>query len=530
MATSRFELTGRFLAGIAAASLLAGISMDAAAAGGRGTIDLRLSSSGGANEFRWENPADGLLYQQQFNIEAGTKCIVDDDGWSNYKDHALSASHTPSLVDLKAIRDGGPVPTKGGGEANSGVGLLAGSLGVYDSTKGTSCSRMSDYLHEGLVVTSMVGTFDELRLDMEVKGSAVFKVIIDPDPDHPKVESGRKVYQLCSGINLNDCKDEDGNVEPGSFICTAGSDSGPDSGTNDNCLWEIKDIGRSFSLFPVGSNSTGVAREGSLEGGDDYVNAGESPVRNTQILLTSRIDVGTLSCDGSSDPDNMTALVFDPVDPAAQCMVTRIGTPGGACDYLLNYKLETFSFDSLCSLDKTAWVNKSTGEVVPAASNHKQVAGANQVTFTVEDRTVWGIEQTYMTFTKEDGSQTDPYYLSRCGGTVVQVDKDGNIVTTGPRETTIQEVLERRLEGYLDDGGFFVAGPPDDGWSNPSDPSLDPRYVQLTDTVASGDAVPGNGLIDWACILDNTETYVGGDEMYVTQHILFWGDAYFGRN
>jgi hypothetical protein len=37
-------------------------------------------------------------------------------------------------------------------------------------------------------------------------------------------------------------------------------------------------------------------------------------------------------------------------------------------------------------------------------------------------------------------------------------------------------------------------------------------------------------LIDWACILDNTETYVGDDEMYVTQHILFWGDAYFGRN
>ena len=123
------------------------------------------------------------------------------------------------------------------------------------------------------------------------------------------------------------------------------------------------------------------AREGSLEGGDDYVNAGVSPVRNTQILLTSKIDVGTLSCDGSSDPDNMTALVFDSVDPAAQCMVTRIGTPGGACDYLLKYKLETFSFDSLCSLDKTAWVSGSTS--LPAASNHKQVAGANQVTFTV---------------------------------------------------------------------------------------------------------------------------------------------------
>jgi len=403
---------------------------------------------------------------------------------------------------------------------------------------------MSDYLDEGLVVTSKRGSFDELRLDMEVKGSAVFKVIIDPNPDHPKVESGRKVYQLCSGINLGDCKDTDGNDKPGFFSCTAGSDSGPDSGINDNCLWEIKDVGTSFSLFPVGYNSTGVAREGSLEGGDDYVNAGVSPVRNTQILLTSRIDVGTLSCDGSSNPDNMTALVFDPVDPAAQCMVTRIGTPGGACDYLLNYKLETFSFDSLCSLDKTAWVKGS--ESLPAASNHKQVAGANQVTFTVEDRTVWDIKQTYMTFTKLDGSQTADYDLSRCGGTVVQVDKNGNVVATGG-ETTIREVLEGTapysdpfvgLKGYLDAKGQFVAGPPDlhytytnasgttttVSWSGTGDW---PGLVRLHDF---NDAVPNNGLIDWACILDNTETYVGADRMYVTQHILFWGDAYFGRN
>jgi len=323
--------------------------------------------------------------------------------------------------------------------------------------------------------------------------------------------------------------------------CAGASDSGPDSGPNDNCRWVINDVGGSFRLRPTHG-------EGSLEGGGDYVGSAlptGSTTADTLIYLTTLIDVGTLSCSGSVDPDNRTALVYSPTDDAAQCMVTRIGTPGGECQFLLNYKLETFSFDSLCSLDKTAWVDKDDpGAVLPAASNHKQIAGANQVTFLVEDRTVWDIEQTYMTFTKLDGSQTADYYLSRCGGTVVRVGPDGSQVPTGAGgETTIWEVLKGSpldpdpsspldgLEGYMD-GGRFVAGPPDDGYS-PAQPMVhlwDGDWELDGTPIPGNDAVPNNGVIDWACILDNTETYVGDDEMYVTQHILFWGDAYFARN
>ena len=535
MATSRFELTGRFLAGIAAASLLAGVSGDASAFGDKGVINLRLGQ-GTADGFylKLNRPGGGFdSYAQYFNVPKKTKCIVDLNAWGS----EIPGSGPPKIVGVQAH---GPYPQ---------VGLVTGSLGVFDNSNGTSCGSMS--VGEELVFDSLKGGFDRLELDMELKGNAIFELTINPG------SATEHTYWLYSGTNQQPGKEgvvKDGAMNPASYPagwmtgdalpasaernCAGASDSGPDSGPSDNCRWVINDVGGSFRLRPTHG-------EGSLEGGGDYVGSAlptGSTTADTLIYLTTLIDVGTLSCSGSADPDNRTAMVYSPTDDAAQCMVTRIRTPpysesGGACDYLLNYKLETFSFDSLCSLDKTAWVNKSTGAVLPAASNHKQVAGANQVTFLVEDRTVWDIEQTYMTFTKLDGSQTADYYLSRCGGTVVRVGPDGSETST-PRETTIREVLAGSasdpndgLEGYMD-GGRFVAGPPDDGYTD------DQPMVHLWDgdweldgtPIPGNDAVPNNGVIDWACILDNTETYVGDDEMYVTQHILFWGDAYFGRN
>jgi hypothetical protein len=525
MATSGFALTGRFLAGIAAASLLAGVSVDSQAApGSKGIIELKLSSSSNAsndNLFTWDDPTDGLgpVLKQKFNLPKNLKCIVAEHEWIDQN----GDKGEPTLVKVTAI---GPTGTR-----DPRVGLQYGSLGVYDNSNGTSCTRMTASIGEGLLFQPLVGGFDKLELDMELKGNAVFRLQINPHPSGDVTKGGHQ-YFLRSGTSQA--------LEPAANVtnCTGSSDSGPDSGPNDNCPWIIEDVGSSFDLRAV---ETG---EGSLEGGGDGL-----PALSSKIFLTSLIDVGTLSCDGSAPPktDNMTALVYSPTDDAARCMVTRIGTPGGACDYLLKYKLETFSFDSLCSLDKFEWVNKLTGAVLPATSfpvvsaEHKQTAGANQVTFLVEDRTVWDIEQTYMTFTMlptatDPAPQTPPYYLSRCGGTVVQVGPDGSVVETGG-ETTIKEVLEGSpsnpndgLEGYIDAKGRFVAGPPDGGYSSG-------QMVHLWDGVcvsggctSGNDAVPNNGLIDWACVLDNTETYVGDDEMYVTQHILFWGDAYFGRN
>jgi hypothetical protein len=44
----------------------------------------------------------------------------------------------------------------------------------------------------------------------------------------------------------------------------------------------------------------------------------------------------------------------------------------------------------------------------------------------------------------------------------------------------------------------------------------------------SNDAIPGNGYIDWACVLEQRVEYLGTDAfpgmMQVGQTILFWGD------
>jgi len=526
MGISMLRATGRLFVPVAALAFLAGVSQEAGAGGGRGIIELELSNSGGPNRFVLNSPVDGKVYEQYFNTERGTKCIVADSGWDNYVDEVKTGSSAPSLVKVKAIRPNFAPLSNG----NSGVGLNSGSLGVFDSTKGQSCGEMSTALEEGLVLTSKAGAFDEIRLDMEVKGSARFELIIDPDPLYPTVRNGKRWYTLYSGTDIPDGANQDiqswklGNTK---FACKAGSDSGPDSDINDNCQWIIRDVGTSFSVRPIpNSLTTGTDPVGSLEGGGDYIDAGRTgdAIKNTEIHLTSLVDVGQLSCDPdpASGPDNLTARVFSDTEPAASCQVTRIATPGSGCDYVLGYKLETFTFESRCSLDKSGWVD-STGRIIDPADADIQLAGSNQITFNLEDRDVWDISKTYMTFTDFSSGvaqQTPRYDLHRCGGTVIYVDG----------QPTIKEVLDSSgpLKGYKEDPtGPFIAGPPDVGYKNWDGTGTWPDYVELTD---STDAVPGNNVIDWACILDNTELYEGSDKMRVIQHILFWGDAVWSRN
>ena len=43
------------------------------------------------------------------------------------------------------------------------------------------------------------------------------------------------------------------------------------------------------------------------------------------------------------------------------------------------------------------------------------------------------------------------------------------------------------------------------------------------------DVVPATPQKDWACILGNTQEYLGSGLMQVRQTILFWGDIQFSR-
>jgi hypothetical protein len=79
--------------------------------------------------------------------------------------------------------------------------------------------------------------------------------------------------------------------DPNSSICAARSDSGPDAGPADNCLWRIDGIlGDSFRLTPeVG--------EFSLEGGGDWTGA-EADHRTELYLAEGSLNV--LDCSGTT--------------------------------------------------------------------------------------------------------------------------------------------------------------------------------------------------------------------------------------
>jgi hypothetical protein len=360
---------------------------------------------------------------------------------------------------------------------------------VYDNAKGVSCYRITFTSQTGTresidfalgtTVKNTIGAdaFSRLEFDMEVKQDAVFRLEIFRDNEPV-------TYWLHSGSNLwtgpGATSGESDSSHP-RFNCGARSDSGPDSGPNDNCRWVINEVGDSFKLTPTHG-------EGSLEGGGDF---SDFYANNTKIFLISLRDTGYLTCtpapgepvpnDNNRLWDNQTAEVGG--GPITSCQTTRIdpsnlpsvmgGSQSADCDVAFGYDLQTFlSGNSRCQLEKT----------FPLES--KQLAGSIQITFEPEDSEPLGGEPlTNIAFV---GGNPAGFSAPRCEGTVVN-DANGN--------PTILEILS----------------------GNPS------QLLSYEDQVAD------TSVVDWACVLDTREVYLGGGQMQIIQTILYWGDIKFER-
>ena len=474
MGISLLRATGRLLAPVTAAALLAGFATEASA-GALGEIRLQLGPQGSPSRFVYVKP-DGSLSPEvdAFSGSKGKeKCFFT---WS---------AENQRLVSLRGFApDDGTTRT---------LGIGPDSLGVYDNASGVDCYRMQGDLGEGIefgfddelatVVSEQTGTtvslaglwFDRLELDIEVKQDAALILTVFSGTDTPRT------YELRSGSTIvpGEGSNEGPSTYPANtvFNCTAESDSGSDSGPNDNCRWVIEDIGKSFQLQAINGDA-------SWEGGGDY--GADNYANNSVISLTTLVDSGTLYCNPNDDPalDNKTGTVGGGV--VASCQITRINPnnlgqsicPAFPADGI-DYDLETFvGAGSECELRK-----------LPLGSPIVQIAGSMQVTFEAEDvlgtpYEDWGSQRTQMRFTKPDGYLSDPYAAPRCRGTVVD-DANGN--------PTILEVLAV------------------------------PTHIWVADQV------DGNGIIDWTCVLDHREEFLGNGRMQVTQTVLFWGDVKFSR-
>jgi len=355
MADSQFRLIGRGLGVLAAASLLAGVSLDAGASDATKRLALQTGKTLDAFRIDYEEkdslgvwappPGENTVLPQ---LLSGTGCTFTLTG--------------PDYLGLK--------PGGGRGE----LGWVATSIGVYDGPRGTGCGRISADKRESLEVVlgttrpSSYFAFDRIELDLEVKGDV--RVLVE-------VKFGNSVtkYYLKAGAGqVLGSPDEINKVltpSDNTYKCSASSDSGPDSGPSDNCRLIIEDLGQSFKI-------TTEVGEISLEGGSDFTDVKSS---RTFIYLTE--PDGDLVCGETieqGDTDGMYCAITRLDDPNATSACKAVPyifrTVGNSCvlssdmqgqqlvaNLFISYDPEDSVAPSLALDDLTVWLPSSLSRV-----------------------------------------------------------------------------------------------------------------------------------------------------------------------
>ena len=216
--------------------------------------------------------------------------------------------------------------------ANNGraPGLVDLSIGVKSGgSNGTPCSLTDD--RETLILESAPGrpNWASLRLDLELKGNAW--VVLDLFAG----DTPAGTYELLTGSSIAAYNAANGTNEmptegfPYTALATATdpvaacanpSDSGPDSGPNDNCLWTILPEG-GFDKVVVTTEVGSVSLEGSGDFGNDpdhdtlFVFNGPPTANDDAYEFNENSGAnfvaapGVLSNDTDPDGDALTATV-----------------------------------------------------------------------------------------------------------------------------------------------------------------------------------------------------------------------------
>ena len=203
-----------------------------------------------------------------------TDSIVYDDGVAGTPNvnQALGTSGKCALSPAS----GSLVAWSSTSTANGAPGYYGDSIGVSsgNKTSGTACSQINQDAGESLALrftgTALAGAFGatlratSASLDLEVKSNAL---VVLQGLDAAGAPITGQVYKLYTGSSTaqnphgplaSDSTNADRN-------CTAQSDSGPDSGANDNCRWIID-----FTTPVSGIRITPSVGSADLEGGGDF--------------------------------------------------------------------------------------------------------------------------------------------------------------------------------------------------------------------------------------------------------------------
>lgn len=388
MGNSALRATGRLLAPVAAAVLLAGVGPEAGAdPGSQGRIELHLGNDVSAGYFKYIGPGTTPTVQFQYFAANSKGCTFDEFGSGS------------ALVDLVPL---------GGKDTLPGFGPT--SIGVFDGPPGTPCSRVESGKNELLEVKLATGIpytptsagaklgFDRLVIDIEAKGDVLLKLETLVNVGTSPVTL--RTYWLRTGSYVNGPVITDFQANPAqvTFNCSPSSDSGSDSFGNDNCKWDIADVGQAFRLTPV-------AGDISLESGGDF--GAEESDRRTVIYL-GEIDAGTLQCSGA------TATTFSPAGDYCEVGLQSVQGDGtdivGNCsiDYVLAFDGQTCGFYTppgvqIVANARIRYAPEPALEPVNPASSDWKGAALSQITF---------------------GDKGGPFPIPQCLG--LTIDESGN--------------------------------------------------------------------------------------------------------
>jgi hypothetical protein len=271
-----------------------------------------------------------------------------DGTYFRYSAGGVPVTQTIGAPTRCEITVGGPLAAIDA--SDRGPGLVGVSIGTKSGgSQGIPCSRVDS--SEDLTI-SLLGVPDAVKaaFDFELKGDAKIDIVLSLGT------TTVSTFQLRAGAAIVAGEGLDGSMEaPFTATATAAnpiancrnaSDSGPDSGANDNCYLTV-DPGASFDTVefrPLGG-------EVSLEGSGDFANDA-----NFDTIFTLAEFDGELGCDETNNSDSIEeGTVFGEI--------TRLqNTDGSVC------VLKPYNLDVDTTLDTLSFVPQDNpGEPQPAA-------------------------------------------------------------------------------------------------------------------------------------------------------------------
>lgn len=200
-------------------------------------------------------------------------------------------------------------------------GFVGNSIGIYGggnsaTARGVACSRVAE--DELLTLTlgpQLSGRLvSNTRLDIEVKSNA--RVVATARLGNTIVGT----FELQTGAGIGATPFVAGSVVT---TCSASSDSGPDSGPNDNCTWSFQATYDTLEL-------KAIAGAFSLEGGGDWGSVSSQHYSEFTLLAAE----GAIGCSPSNNDAFESSL-------SIESQVTRIDACTLAIPYVLAHRTTT---------------------------------------------------------------------------------------------------------------------------------------------------------------------------------------------